>query len=443
MSARTVASAQSDPVDSPPPQRIVQLQTPQSGSLTGRLTNIHSAPLAGISVVLRNRATGVEVHATTGKNGAFRFASLDAGSYTLDADAAQFGHGRLEEILVTGGVESRLQAAMNFEPAPPALLEASAAPPQIVRPPAPPAAVLPIIAPFTVSLPPAQSQSLAPIAARVAPIAPLALRRSMPSTSSPQIVAAIADEPLIRIPLSEFAIPDAVRPSTQPASPMPTPSQSATQPILPSQIAPHVSTPPATPTDAAVRAPTHSPTNPPTIVAPPLTTAPSTLQRAQLEIHLPVWHERAALETQSANEQLAVSAAPPRPFPLITISAPILATVAAPTSLLPAALLHLPPVAAVVAAAQPPDPVTPAVSTTMNASQLQALPASGRRWQQFLLDAPAASASASSSQASFRGSQESAEVTIDGANTRLAFGVIAGSGSQTAPPATIRTRNTR
>ena len=70
----------------------------------------------------------------------------------------------------------------------------------------------------------------------------------------------------------------------------------------------------------------------------------------------------------------------------------------------------------------------------MTATQLQALPASGRRWQEFLLDTPAASASADSSQASFRGSQESAEITIDGANTRLAFGVAAGSGSRDSDP---------
>ncbi len=145
--------------------------------------------------------------------------------------------------------------------------------------------------------------------------------------------------------------------------------------------------------------------------------------------------ERAALETQletqSVTLQLALAAAPQRPFPLNTSSAPILAA-AVPASLLPAALLSLPPVAAAVAAAQPPDPVTPAVSTTMNASQLQALPASGRRWQEFLLDTPAASPSAGSSQASFRGSQESAEVTVDGANTRLAFGVAAGSATRGA-----------
>jgi hypothetical protein len=91
--------------------------------------------------------------------------------------------------------------------------------------------------------------------------------------------------------------------------------------------------------------------------------------------------------------------------------------------------LKLPHLAPILAAVERVDPVTPAVATTVTATQLQALPVSGRRWQEFLLDTPAAITSADSSQASFRGSQESAETTIDGVSTRLAFGVAAGSGS--------------
>ncbi len=90
------------------------------------------------------------------------------------------------------------------------------------------------------------------------------------------------------------------------------------------------------------------------------------------------------------------------------------------------------PVAATISAAKPPDPVTPAVATTITAAQLQALPASGRRWQAFLLDTPAAGASADGSQLSFRGSQQSARVTVDGANIGVAFGVFAGSGMRSS-----------
>ena len=143
--------------------------------------------------------------------------------------------------------------------------------------------------------------------------------------------------------------------------------------------------------------------------------------------------------------QLALSITPQRPFQLKAATASVLAATATlPASIVQAALLNPAllnpallnpallnplPVAATIAAAKPPDPVTPAVTTTITAAQLQALPASGRRWQEFLLDTPAASApSDSSSQLSFRGSQQSAAVTVDGANIGVAFGVFAGSG---------------
>ncbi len=83
----------------------------------------------------------------------------------------------------------------------------------------------------------------------------------------------------------------------------------------------------------------------------------------------------------------------------------------------------------VAAAAQRADPATSVVATTVTATQLESLPAGGRRWQEFLQDTPAASTGADGMQASYRGSQESAEITIDGASTSLKFGAAAGSGS--------------
>jgi hypothetical protein len=125
--------------------------------------------------------------------------------------------------------------------------------------------------------------------------------------------------------------------------------------------------------------------------------------------------------------ELALFLAQPNVFPLKAGPAPALAAIAEPPNLVQAAMLN-PLSAATAAAEQPSEPVASAVSTTVSASQLQALPASGRRWQEFLLDTPAASASAGSSQTSYRGSQQSAEVTVDGANIGLAFGVSAASG---------------
>ena len=87
-----------------------------------------------------------------------------------------------------------------------------------------------------------------------------------------------------------------------------------------------------------------------------------------------------------------------------------------------------------IAAAHSVDPVIPVVTTTVTAAQLQALPVSGRRWQDFVLDAPTASAPAGgTAQTSLRGAGETpVDTTLDGASTRLAFGAQGNSGSGAA-----------
>jgi hypothetical protein len=152
----------------------------------------------------------------------------------------------------------------------------------------------------------------------------------------------------------------------------------------------------------------------------------STPRLATLDLAPP---QRVELETQSAAIQLALAVVLPRALPLRAGFAPNLSASAAVANGAQMLMrLKLPHLAPILAAVERVDPVTPAVASTVTATQLQALPVSGRRWQEFLLDTPAATTSADSSQASFRDSQESAEVTIDGASTRLAFGVAAGAG---------------
>jgi hypothetical protein len=397
LSAQELVLAQSNPADSLP-EHVVQVQAPQSGSLAGRITDLHSSPLAGVSIVLRNQSTGVEVRTTTARNGAFRFASIEAGEYSLDADATQLGHGRLEGILVTGGVESRVQAALNFEPVAPVLLEATApiqtADPSIAAAPNPSA----------FSVPPALPHE--PQAATVAaPTSPTSLRPAL-STSPPRLVASIDNELLRPFPLSASTGPDAVKISAPPATS--------------TYVPPPVSPPPAARSQSAAAGAFDAP--------PSALPAPSAFQQARPQTHVFSLTPRAALETQSGPIELALAVAQPNVLPLKAGAAPALAATAVPPSLVQAAMLTPPSVSPTLAAAQAPDPVTPAVSTTISASQLQALPASGRRWQEFLLDTPAADASANSSQASYRGSHQSAEVTVDGAQIGLAFGVSAGSG---------------
>jgi hypothetical protein len=393
LGAHAPVLAQSNPSHSPP-EHFVQVQSPQSGSLAGRLTDLRSSPLAGVSIFLRNQSTGAEVRAITARNGAFRFASLEAGEYTLDADSVQLGHGRLEGILVTGGVESRIQAALNFEPVAPVLLEATA-PIQIAAPPMVGAHV-----PLDASVPPALP--LAPQSASVAPAAPPSALRPALSTSSPNLVASVAGEPLSLLPL---------------ATPAAGAIKALASPAAPSHVPPPVPPPPAAPPPFAASGGASA------SAAARLET--SALQQAQSPARVFSLPSRAALETQSAPTELALAVAQPSVFPLKVGAAPALAALAAPPSLAQAAMLT--PTSVSPTPSQPSDPVAPAVSTTVSASQLQALPASGRRWQEFLLDTPAATDSAGSSQASYRGSQQSAGVTVDGASIGLAFGVSASS----------------
>ena len=338
------------------PIHSVEIQTPQSGSLAGRLTDLHSVPVAGVSVLLRNLATGAEVRAITANNGLFRFARLDAGEYTLEAEAPQLGHGELGGILVTGGAEARVQAAMHFEPPAPGLIEAAA--PSEIPVPRPVAVLMPLkaYAPSTSAL-------------GVGPSSATAVR-AVNRTSSLETVTVASTGPLPNSTIPRAA--EAVRP-----------------------LIPHDSPP------AASR-----------IETPP---APA----PQLQ---------AALETKSLPATPALAVTLPHTLPLASGKTPELRINAAVASGLNAALLLVQsPLSPVAIAEQMPDPVAASTTTTVSSAQLQSLPAGGRRWQEFLQATPAASANGDSSEQSYRGSPESAEIAVDGANMSLTFGVGAGS----------------
>jgi len=85
--------------------------------------------------------------------------------------------------------------------------------------------------------------------------------------------------------------------------------------------------------------------------------------------------------------------------------------------------LQLLPIAAAIARV---DPVIHVLQTTVSDTDVAALPATGRNWQNFAVDTPATSDFAGSSQPVYRGEdQAAAEITIDGAPTQLAFGAAA------------------
>ncbi len=393
LSDGALSLAQSIPIPSRP-VHAVHVQTPLSGSLAGRLTNLHSAPLAGISVVLHNQETGVELHATTAKNGDFHFASLQAGEYILDADEPQLGHGRLAGIVVSGGVESRVQAAVRLEPSPPAPLLASSPVPNAIQPAS---AATPLQIPTPVA---ARSiASINPLATQApANLATPALSRLAPPSISPQVITAPALALIASAATENFhSIPLRARP-------MPGPQQSAVE-------SPHNLTAPAQ------------------LPASPLT------PRARAT---PFPQQRAALETESAKLEPLLAPTPPRSIALSPRIDSSSLLMAAAVASIQAALLRSPAnLGPIVTAANKPDPASPPVTATIAAEPMQSLPVAGRRWQEFLLDTPAATSTSNAEQPSFRGaSQQSADVTVDGASVRLAFGVSAGSsaGLQVSDP---------
>jgi len=276
-------------------------------AIAGKLTDLHSQPLADARVVVRNQTTGAEAHTFTGNNGNFRFTGLEPGEYRLDADSPRWGHGRLEGILVVAGHVTRLQTAMEFgfpvvSPAPPAALAAVATP----------VATLPV------------------------------------PTSPPQA------------PLTAKAVP--------------------------------VSEPPAR------------------LILKPL--------------HWPVPAERAPV-SEIVNAQVAAILLP-EPLQAMEVTGHVaqevvLAPVLQPTSSDEPAESRF----------ESADPASSATSASATAEQLQALPVSGRRWQDFVLDSPTAVTTAGGAAATaFRGSGATpAETSVDGAGARLAFGGTNGGSS--------------
>ena len=73
-------------------------------------------------------------------------------------------------------------------------------------------------------------------------------------------------------------------------------------------------------------------------------------------------------------------------------------------------------------------PAASATASTVNSTEIESLPASGRRWEEFVVEAPADSAQANGAPSSLNSlGPETSDVSVDGFSLRLAFG------STTAP----------
>jgi len=123
--------------------------------------------------------------------------------------------------------------------------------------------------------------------------------------------------------------------------------------------------------------------------------------------------------------------------PLVACNAAPATTEAPAQGVQPAAPCSLASPNPIQTANQQGDPVSTSVTTNLSASELQSLPATGRRWEEFVMDTPASAAAPGSAQVSLRpaGAQD-ADTTVDGASTRLAFGTASGSSSRSQAQST-------
>lgn len=127
-------------------------QVSVNGSISGRLTDIHSTPLDNMTVTLRNTVTGADVQTTTtSRGGHYRFTGLTQGEYVLTANGPR-GTGRVERIFIAAEHEEHVQIALELQPlrseSPPATTKIADASPTSA-PPQP----IPLASPHFVSLP--------------------------------------------------------------------------------------------------------------------------------------------------------------------------------------------------------------------------------------------------------------------------------------------------
>ncbi len=329
----------------------IRAQSARTGSLTGKLTDLHSAQLAGATVVLRNQATGAQMRTTTAKDGAYRFIALEPGEYVIEAETAQLGRGRLDGILIAAGHESRVQAAMRFDLSPTA----------------------PVQSVFL------ENRSLTPPRA---------------ATQAAALPAALPAEPVRKLPLNALPVPSPAIAIVRKPLPAQTPLLSATLTPVPHQPILLMNLP----------------------IKEPAAESPRIgLRLRGGDLDSEAW-EAINLPAHAIPAKISIA-------PAAAIRPSLATTTSAANGLRAAMQWSLSHPNRIQAASQRGDPAFSAVTT---AAELQSLPVAGRRWEEFLLDTPAAG----SSQSSLRDAgQRLTDTSIDGASTQLAFGSASGSSS--------------
>ncbi|MGA3160465.1 MAG: TonB-dependent receptor [Terracidiphilus sp.] len=333
-----------------------------TGSLSGKLTDLHSRPLEGVSVVARNQATGAETRTITTKNGIYRFSGLAPGEYSVTADSPQLGRGQVEWIVVDGGHEARVQTAMELTPQPPSSLLAASPVPEQLKVEEPPKLNRPVLELETLTV---SDAALTAEPMRLLPLRGHGVKAEIPQTTAFELNAALEIEPQRTLPLAGRSLPASAPPETVASAPV---------------AAASASVPPG---------------------------------------------------ANAAGQAASGAALPPPPRPAEPATAIALS---APTAVQPAQAPSKP----AAAAAQASGPAAAVLSSKMSAADLQALPVSGRHWQDFVLDNTPTSTTPAGGQGEImlHGAGQPAGNAVDGVSRGLAFGPTneSGQGSQGRGP---------
>jgi hypothetical protein len=347
------------------------------GSLSGRLTDLHSRTLEGVALVLRNQATGVEAHTITAKNGVYRFTELASGTYTLAAESPLLGHGELEEIEVNAGHETRVQTAMEFAPEPPKTELAGA---------------IPRKNPVEMKVP----LDSAPLVRGIIPSPPLG--------GNPHSEARKAPPPV------EGRI-SKVRETKAEQETKPKPESKAAEPVSvhPVVAVSQVTEPKPVPPSSGAAASTNT-----------------AIAAAQ-----PALHPDTKSSADSDTKPLAKLGTTLPVKPVATqLAKPATSLLVKPATILPPTPEVMPVASPVQSVSARSTPAAQSITSTLSEKELQALPIPGRRWQDFVQDNAPASVTPAGGQGpiSIGGSGRQAEVAVDGVSRELGFGSTNNSG---------------
>jgi hypothetical protein len=424
-----LAHAQSSPAQPTP--------SGSSGSLSGRLTDLHSRPMDSATVVMRNQATGAETRTITAKNGTYRFSALEPGEYTLEAESPQLGRGQVEDIVVDAGHEARVQAALEFKPLTPSANLAALVETKLLDAKRADLARVEIV---PVSIP-ANSVDWAFEAPQTLPMAGRRLvdvLGGLPAVAAPVVRVTLPAQPLRMLALAGQKLPDSIRPApaasralkNEIARQVPQQQSSRTesyvewteQVVSGTAKAAEGAEQVAAETEPSAKEPSpvsgrdfsraiSAPISPRTLVLAGCFSANSVDNNSSTK----------GRETRVDSACTEAGAAAPQALSWTLARGRGMAVAEAAARAAQATLRQVQTAQSpVLAAPRDRDPASPADSSSLSAAELQALPISGRRWQDFVLD-NAPRAAGGQGQSSQQGLGQTAEIAIDGMSKGLAF----------------------